>query len=118
MVIMFAIGVLIVWGLARLFGGKANYGEHYMSASYLSLWAIPSIIPIIGPMISFLGSLWAIVMHVVLVQGIHRVSVGKAAAAVLIPYVLFTIIGAILALVVGAMFVGIMSGAMPGMMVA
>jgi len=118
LVVMFAIGVLIVWGLARLFGGKANYGEHYMSASYLSLWIVPSIIPIIGPFISMIGGLWAIVMHVVLTQNIHKITTGKAAAAVLIPYVLFAIIGFILAVVAATLLAGLLGGMFMGMPVA
>jgi len=63
-----------------------------------------------------IGGLWAIVMHIVLTQNIHKITTGKAAAAVLIPYAIFVIIGFILAVIAATLFAGMMTGMMPGMM--
>ena len=87
-----AIGVFIVWLFAKFLGGKASYSTHYNGGSYLVLWAVPMVVPIIGQIISFVGGLWAIVMHVFLIKEVHKLSTGKAVAAVLIPYALISFV--------------------------
>lgn len=94
------VGVLVFWVFAKLFGGQAGYMSHYNGASFLALMALPNIIPIVGPFLSMLTGLWGIVMHIFLVREIHKLSTGKAVAAVLIPYLLLFILFAIIVFVV------------------
>ena len=88
------IGTFVFWIFALMFGGKATYMQQYNSSSYLSFVGIPGSIPFIG----FFFSLWVIPMYVVLVREIHKLSTGKAIAAVLIPYALLFLVAVLFAI--------------------
>lgn len=105
-----AIGIGIVWIFAQLFGGKGKYATHYNGGSYLALAAIPSIVPVVGQIVSGLLGLWGVVMHVFLVKEVHKLSTGRAVASVLLPYALLLLLVMIVVAIVGAAFLGYLTG--------
>lgn len=105
-----ALGVLIVWGVAKLLGGKAKYSTHYNAGSYLTLATVPMIIPGIGQILGGLLSLWAIVMHVFLIKEIHKLSMGKAVLAIVIPYAIILVLVFFLVALAGMAFLGLLTG--------
>jgi len=110
MVIGFAIGWLI-WGFVfvaithfaatTFFGGKGKLTSLVVPVFCGSLVLWVSIVPVLGPMfLSFLASLWMLVITVVCVENVYEgVDRGKAIASVAIPVVLSLILGVILAVV-------------------
>lgn len=99
------IVVGIVHGLSILFGGKADFMSLYraMSLAHIVSWA--RIIPFIGG----LAGLWMLPMTVIILERVHELERGKAIAvvAILVGIALlfmFLIMGAIMALVGGALW--------------
>lgn len=91
--IVWFIAVGIQWVIAKILGGKGDYMEQYVSSSYLTLFNLLYIIPVLGPIVATIGSIWTIVMNVVLIRNVHSLSTGKAVVVVLIPLILAIIIG-------------------------
>ncbi len=96
------IGGLIIHLGVLLVGGKRGYQETVKSLiyggtpSYLFGWI---------PVISIIGSIWALILIIFGIKELQEVSIGKAVIAVLIPII---IIGAIIAfLVISAIFAGL-----------
>jgi len=75
------IGVGILYLLARLFGGAGDFKGYYsaLGIGYLTAWA--GVIPFLGAVLS----LWGIPVAVIITERVHRISMGKAVAVVLIP---------------------------------
>jgi|SRR5579883_3060897 len=99
--ITFFCGSGIFYLMARAFGGQGSFLSHaYCYAlitipiSLLSL--LLSIIPCIGSLAGFAGLVYSIVLLIFMMMGVHRLSGGKASAAVLIP------IGVMFLLAIGA----------------
>jgi len=100
-VVFYFIGVGILHLLALVFGGKGKYMElmRPMGIGHIIMW--PSVVPVIGPAVSTLLALWAIVMEVVVVKNVHELSTTKSIIVVLIPLVVVVItIAALAALIV------------------
>ncbi|MCH8004073.1 MAG: YIP1 family protein [Nanoarchaeota archaeon] len=103
--VILIIGYFIVVGIlhivARLFGGQAKYIEYFRAVSYASIlsWlGILAIIPFLGIIISFLISIWGIVVGVVILENVHKLTRGKAIIVVLLPFILLTLLVALGAL--------------------
>jgi hypothetical protein len=88
--ISFFFGSGIFYLMARAFGGQGSFLSH---AYCYALITVPigllslalSIIPCIGSIAGFAGFAYSIVLLVFMTMGVHRLSGGKASAAVLIP---------------------------------
>lgn len=106
MAIGFFIVVFIFWIFAKMFGGKGAYGTHYVALSHLALWSVLFAIPFIGPVIAVVGEIWSIVMSVFITKHVHKLSTGKAAAAVIIPYAIFLLLLLVFIALVIALLVG------------
>ncbi|RJQ18233.1 hypothetical protein C4573_00745 [Candidatus Woesearchaeota archaeon] len=119
-----AIGTVIFGGFvwvgimhlfAKMFGGTGTYMGYFRGSShyYVMMWI--AVIPVVGPIISSLLSLWGIVVNVFLMKSIHQLPTGKAVAAVLIPiailFVLFLLLAAMLVAILGAGYLGYLGGA-------
>jgi hypothetical protein len=94
----------ILHGLAKLFKGEGRYLDYYQTMGIGSLVSWGGIIPYIG----ILFSLWTIVVNIVITSRVHKLSMGKSAAVVLLP------IGLIILLVI-FFFVFIGMGMLMGM---
>jgi hypothetical protein len=94
----------IFWLFAKIFGGKGAYMPYYNGSSHLALWLALGVVPFIGPVLSGIGSLWGVVMNVWLTKNYHKLPMGKAIAAVLIPYVIYAILAMIVAAIIAALF--------------
>lgn len=88
--LFFFIGVGILYLLAKAFGGTGTF----LAQSYTFLLiGVPvgivsgllSLIPILGGLVAFGLSIYAIVLEVFAIMAVHRLSGGKATAVVLIP---------------------------------
>lgn len=90
-----------IWILlfARLLGGRGGLLP-YLAASSLSviphLLAAFSFIPCLGGVLTAVGSIWGLVIQYKAVETTQNLSSGRAVAAVLLPYVLFLIVGVFL----------------------
>jgi len=88
-----AIGTGILWLIGKLFSGKAAFMEMFRPLGYAYAPQALGIIPIIG---GFVGSIWSIVCGVIAVRESEEVSTGSAVAIVLIPVVIFGVLGLLL----------------------
>ena len=94
-IIFYFIGVGIMHVLALLFGGKAKYMEYFRAESYSSIlgWlGILTLIPYLGGIVTFLASIWGIVVSIVILENVHKLSRGKAIIVVLIPVVVLILL--------------------------
>ncbi|MCS7038780.1 MAG: YIP1 family protein [Anaerolineae bacterium] len=91
-----------IWILlfARLLGGRGGLLP-YLAASSLSV--IPHLlaafgpIPCLGDLLTAVGSIWGLVIQYKAVETTQNLSSGRAVAAVLLPYVLFLVVGVLVA---------------------
>jgi len=109
--VMFIVGSLVTVGIyhlsAKLFGGVADFMSLYKPFLFTYILSILLIFPLPQdntPLLIVLGivyllvSIWAVVVSIFLVRAVHKLSTGKAIAAVLIPIgILIVIIIAIMA---------------------
>jgi len=91
------IGWLIYGGIlhiiAKLLGGKATYKGYLSVLGYAEAPTALGIIPIIGAPI---GWIWGLVCAIYATRDVHELSTGKAAAVVLIPVAVITVIVALI----------------------
>ena len=71
-----------------------------------------AVIPILGPLLSGLVSLWYIVVNVVVLKAVHKLTTFKAVLVLLLPAIVFGVIAFVLAATFAAMFAGMMAGGM------
>lgn len=90
--ISFFFGVGIYHLIAKAFGGRGtflsycyNYSLIVIPISILSV--VLSVIPCFGSMAGLAGAVYEIVLLIFMTMGVHRLSGGKASAAVLIPVI-------------------------------
>src|SRR5437588_10572109 len=88
--LFFFIGMAIIYGLARAFGGQGKF----LTQSYTYLLcdvplgivsSLVSLIPIAGGFIALLIGIYRIVLAIFAVMAVHRLSGGRATGVVLIP---------------------------------
>jgi hypothetical protein len=108
-----------IWILlfARLLGGRGGLLP-YLAASSLSviphLLAVFDFIPCVGALLTAAGSIWGLVIQYKAVQLTQNLSSGRAVAAVLLPYVLFVLIGLFLVVVAAFTLATLMASATGG----
>jgi hypothetical protein len=94
------IGAGILYLLVMLIVGSRNSGFEatFRVVAYSAVTSLVSWIPFIG----WILSLYSIYLGIVGIREVHNTTTGKAALVILIPVVVLFIIGAILAIVIGA----------------
>ncbi len=100
----------IFWIFAKMFGGTGGYMAHYNGLTHIGLWALLSIIPVVGTGLAGLGGLWGIVMNIFYTKKLHSLPTGKAVAAVLIPYAIFIVLAIVVAAMMAAFMVATLGG--------
>jgi hypothetical protein len=102
-VLFFAISTALVQWVAKLFGGTGTFDKlAYAFSSFAvpysvvsALLALLGIIPFVGiltGLISFALSIYVIVLEVLAVKAVNRLDTGKAAGAVLLPWLAIVLI--------------------------
>ena len=99
---LFFILMGTVFLLAKAFGGQGTFLEQCNSSLYIQaplgiFSKLLALIPVVGRVLNSVLSLYGIVLQVFVIMAVHRLSWGKAIAAVLIPLVT---IGVLLAVVI------------------
>jgi len=82
----------IVYWLARSFGGQGTFLEQCNTSLYIQaplgiFSKLLALIPGVGKILNSVLSLYGIVIQVVVIMAVHRLSRGKAIAAILLPLV-------------------------------
>jgi Yip1-like protein len=108
-----AAGVLFV--CAKIFGGSGSFlhQAYAMSLYWVPLegiTAIAGLIPVLGGIVSFLVGIYMIVEAVFAIAASHRLSTGRATAAVLLP----VIVAVLLACALIVLFIGLIAAAVNG----
>ncbi|MBI2954480.1 MAG: YIP1 family protein [Chloroflexi bacterium] len=94
------------WVGTSLFGGTATYGELLRAVGFAytpNVLGILSFIPGVGPLIAFVGSIWALVAGVVAVRQALDFDTGKAIITAIIGWIILMIV----VVVIGGMFAAI-----------
>ena len=86
------IGVGILHLIASVLGGKGNYMQLFRASSFGGILSWVQIIPIIGPMVGSVLSLWLIIVHVVVLKNVYKLSTAKAVIAILIPIIIVLVL--------------------------
>jgi len=102
----------IIWLFAKMFGGKGAFMDQYKPMSDALLVDVLSLVPFIGGLVA---GIWHIVASITIVKTVHKLSSGKAVAAVLIPVAIILVIGIILAIAAATLFAGMMGSMMGGL---
>lgn len=97
--VMLAAWTAIIWGIGLLFGGTGSFVAHYRAFAHAQLIGWLSVIPLVGGFVSFL---WGAAAAVVIVEEVHRVSVGRALAIVLLPLLALVLCCGVLLMLFGA----------------
>ena len=108
-----AVGVLFV--CAKIFGGSGSFlhQAYAMSLYWVPLegiTAIAGLIPVLGGIVSFLVGIYMIFEAVFAIAASHRLSTGRATAAVLLP----VIVGVLLACALIVLFIGVIAALVNG----
>ncbi|MFP5310665.1 MAG: YIP1 family protein [Actinomycetes bacterium] len=98
------IGTLVVWGLGRLFGGRARYDEMGRVYAHANVAQVLAIVPFVGSIASAIAFAVLLVRALEEVMGLTRV---QAIVVVVIPLVM---LGALFALGMLALRAGMTSG--------
>jgi hypothetical protein len=94
------IGFLIVSGVyfvaAKVFGGEGMFGRqsYLLAAAYAPMGIISAVlvaIPMVGPWLSLVCSLYTIWLTILALQAAHRFGTGRAIASVLAPLLIIVI---------------------------
>lgn len=111
-ILSFFIGTGIRYLIAKAFRGQGTflaqgYTDLLFSVPLGILSALVSRVPLLGSVVAFGVSIYAIVLHIFSIMAVHRLSGGKATAVVLIPVA----VGILLALVFVAIIIGLVFAA-------
>jgi len=111
-VIFGSVFILLFWVLAGpIFGGKATVIQHYNSLGLLAVVQWITVIPILGPLVSFLLMFYLVFVYQRLIKVLHSLSEGKAWAVVLIPIAVMFFLGLILIAIFGIAIFGFIAAA-------
>lgn len=114
-VIFFAIGVALILWVSKMFGGTAEFEKMaYVFAAIMvpvavinAVMSLLGMIPFIGilfGLVSFAVSIYSLVLHVFATQAVTGLDTGKAAASVILPWlVVFIFLCCCLAIGIGVM---------------
>ena len=89
--------ILIIHGIAKLFGGQSKLKEYFSVQSHVFLfnWLIIFTAiqqPIIAAVVTLVVIIWGIVMSIVVVKSVHKLSTGKSIIVVLVPYIIWLLL--------------------------
>jgi hypothetical protein len=90
--ISFFFGAGILHLIAKAFGGRSSFLSYCYNYSLIVipitiLSVVVSMIPCVGSLVGSAGGVYEIVLLIFMTMGVHRLSGGKASAAVLIPVI-------------------------------
>jgi len=127
MVVAGFIGSIILFVLAKIFGGKGGFMEQTLALALIfggaTALAAPfnalSGLPLVGGLIALVGTVIAIYNfynEYLIIKGIHQLSSMKAALVILIPIIIAIIVAVVLAAALAVMLAGAgLAGAAAGM---
>jgi len=104
-VIAVVVGTLISTGLSyvwcKLLGGKGTFGDQYyqfsiVASGLLIVSAVLMVIPFIGSLIAGLLSVYYLYLVFLVYRSVHKFTDGRAAVAVIVPFILLIILAVIL----------------------
>ncbi len=98
--LIFFIAVGIQYLIAKVFGGQGTFVAHgYSSLLYSAPIGVVSLllglIPILGSLAGSALEIYAFVLNVFMIMGVHRMSGGKATLVVLLPLIVFFVIACV-----------------------
>lgn len=96
-VLFFGIGFGYLHLMAKLFGGKATAREFFGPLANVNVLSWIAIIPVIGPFINILASLYLAVIQVYIMHKVHRIAIWACILIVVLPLIL--IFGLVLAVI-------------------
>ena len=99
--LLFFLLMGIVYLLAKAFGGQGTFLEQCNSSLYIQaplgiFSKLLALIPVVGRILNSVLSLYGIVLQVFVIMAVHRLSRGKAIAAILIPLVTIGLLAAVI----------------------
>ena len=99
--LLFFLLMGIVYLLAKAFGGQGTFLEQCNSSLYIQaplgiFSKLLALIPVVGRILNSVLSLYGIVLQVFVIMAVHRLSRGKAIAAILIPLVIIGLLAAVI----------------------
>jgi hypothetical protein len=111
-ILSFFTGTGIRYLIAKAFRGQGTflaqgYTDLLFTVPLGILSALVSWVPLLGSVVAFGVSIYAIVLHIFSIMAVHRLSGGKATAVVLIPVA----VGILLALIFVAIIIGLIVAA-------
>jgi hypothetical protein len=107
----FFISMGILYVIARLLGGQGTFlAQSYVSSLFLAplgvISSVVGIVPVFGALVAFAAFLYQIVLQMFAVMAVHRLSGGRATAAIFLPVAVELLLVLVL-LIVAASVVGI-----------
>lgn len=108
----FFIGAGLVYLLARMLGGTGQFLEHswLLSLVWVPIQAVSAavgVIPFLGGIVQFALAIYSVVLYVYATASAHRMTLGRATVAVLIPGLVLVAIVLLLLVVAAAFLVGL-----------
>lgn len=116
--VFFFVAQGIYFGLAKAFGGQGSFtAQAYSALLYQTpigiLSSLLALIPILGGLASIALGIYGIVLAVFMIQGVHRLSGGKASAVILIPLGVVVLLVCILAIAAFALLAAAIRSSQP-----
>jgi len=107
----FFIGMGIQYLIAKAFGGQGTFVAHsYSNLLYSApigvVGLLIGLIPIIGSLAGAALNIYAIVLNVFMIMGVHRMSGGKATMVVLLPTIVLLVLACVIFFIVIAAIIG------------
>ena len=122
--LFFFIGVGIQYLVAKAFSGQGTFlAQSYTQLLYkvpldiagYVLATILAFIPVLGlflsPLVSLALFVYSVVLNIFQIKAVHRLTGGKAAAVVLIPYAVLLVLGLLCAIVAASLIISILHSA-------
>ncbi len=108
--LLFFIGMGILFGLARAFGGQGRFVTQCYTILLFDvplriLIAIVGLIPFAGPILAIAGYIYDVVLAIFAIMAVHRLTGGRASAVVLIPIGVALVLACALVIVVVAIII-------------
>lgn len=113
--LIMGVGLLVSSAIIHVFlllvgGARSGFAATVRALSYCQVGSLALLVPVCG---GLLGTLWILVLEVIGLSVLHRISIGRAALALLIPLVLCCSCAALLSVMFGAVLMGGLSGVAP-----
>jgi hypothetical protein len=117
-VLVWLVSSAVLYVIAKLLNGKGSFTEQsYLIALYSAplniISAILVMIPVLGPILSVLLSLWGLWLLTLALKATHRYSTGRAVATWLLPIVVLFVLALLLAAAFAATILALILGTRP-----